>query len=138
MRTLRRRFKAIATSLATAVVVNLVAVMGFVGGAAMPAYATPPGGAGSLVGQVDLSPTSDGLPGGPMMQKILNWLGQFGLWGSLAAILVGAAIWGVSQQFGNGMQTGKGKILVGAGAIGAVLTGLAAIIVNTLFAAARG
>ncbi len=91
-----------------------------------------------VVGQVEVNPTSDGFPGGAMAQKLLNWAGQLGLWGSLLSILVGACIWGVSQQFGNGFQTGKGKVLVGAGAIGAVITGLGAIIVNTLFNAARG
>src|SRR4051812_14733538 len=80
-----------------------------------------------FVAQVEVTPTADGMPGGAMMQTLLNWTGQFGLWGSLLSILVGAAIWGVSQQFGNGYQSGKGKVLVGAGAIGAALTGLAAI-----------
>ncbi len=91
-----------------------------------------------VLAQVEVNPTSEGFPGGPMAQKLLNWAGQLGLWGSLLSILVGACIWGVSQQFGNGFQTGKGKVLVGAGAIGAVITGLGAIIVNTLFTAARG
>jgi hypothetical protein len=53
-------------------------------------------------------------------------------------LLVGAGIWGISQHFGNGYQAGKGKILAAAGAVGAVLTGLAPIVVNTLFNAARG
>lgn len=93
---------------------------------ASPAYA-----------QVQVTPTSSGFPGGDMVQKMINWVGQFGLWGSVASLLVGAGIWGVSQQFGNGFQAGKGKILAAAGAIGAVLTGLAPVIVNTLYTAAR-
>jgi hypothetical protein len=94
-------------------------------------------GGGGGGGQVSVNPTSSGLPGGAMAQKLIDWGGQIGLWGSLLSILVGAAIWGVSQQFGNGYQSGKGKTLVGAGAIGAILVGLAAIIVNTLFSAAK-
>lgn len=90
----------------------------------------------TFVAQVQVNPTAEGMPGGPMMQKLLNWGGQVALWGSVASVLAGAAVWGVSQQFGNGMQTGKGKTLAAAGAIGAVLTGLASIIVNTLFKAA--
>lgn len=90
----------------------------------------------SVLGQVEVTPTAEGMPGGAMAQELLNWAGQIGLWGSLLSILVGAAIWGVSQQFGNGYQSGKGKVLVGAGAIGAIITGLAAIIVNTLFTTA--
>lgn len=90
----------------------------------------------TFVAQVQVNPTAEGLPGGAMMQKLLNWGGQVALWGSVASVLAGAGVWGVSQQFGNGMQTGKGKTLAAAGAIGAVLTGLASIIVNTLFKAA--
>ncbi|MEW6154047.1 MAG: hypothetical protein AB1673_16485 [Actinomycetota bacterium] len=87
--------------------------------------------------QVEVTPTADGFPGGSMVQTMINWVGQFGLWGSVASLLIGAGIWGVSQQFGNGFQAGKGKILAAAGAIGAVLTGLAPVIVNTLYTAAR-
>lgn len=88
--------------------------------------------------QVEVSPTSAGFPGGQMIQRLINWAGQFALWGSVASVLIGAGIWAVSQQFGNGFQAGKGKILAASGAVGAVLTGLAAVIVNTLFTAARG
>ena len=88
--------------------------------------------------QVEVTPTTSGFPGGAMVQKLINWAGQFALWGSVLSLLIGAGIWGVSQQFGNGLQSGKGKTLAAAGAVGAVLTGLAAVIVNTLFTAARG
>lgn len=91
-----------------------------------------------VVAQVEVNPTSSEFPGGTMVQKMIDWAGQFALWGSVASLLIGAGIWGVSQQFGNGFQAGKGKILAASGAVGAVLTGLAAVIVNTLFSAARG
>ena len=89
-----------------------------------------------FLGQVEFTPSSDGAPGGAMMQKLLNWTGQYGLWGCLASLIVGGGIWGLSQQFGNGMAAGKGKMLAAAGGIGAVIIGLAAVIVNTLFSAA--
>jgi hypothetical protein len=92
--------------------------------------------AGTVIAQVEMEPTSSDFPGGTMVQKIVNWAGQFGLWGSICSLLVGAGIWGISQHFGNGYQAGKGKILAAAGGVGAVLTGLAPIIVNTLFNAA--
>ena len=92
----------------------------------------------AVLAQVSVTPTSSEFPGGAMVQKMIDWAGQFALWGSLVSLLIGAGIWGVSQQFGNGYQAGKGKILAAAGAVGAVLTGLAAVIVNTLFNAARG
>jgi hypothetical protein len=90
----------------------------------------------TVVAQVQVNPTSVDFPGGAMVQRLIDWAGQFGLWGSVASLLIGAGIWGVSQQFGNGFQAGKGKILAAAGAVGAVLTGLAPTIVNTLFKAA--
>jgi hypothetical protein len=90
----------------------------------------------TVVAQVQVNPTSTDFPGGAMVQRLIDWAGQFGLWGSVASLLIGAGIWGVSQQFGNGFQAGKGKILAAAGAVGAVLTGLAPTIVNTLFNAA--
>jgi hypothetical protein len=90
----------------------------------------------TVVAQVQVNPTSADFPGGAMVQRLIDWAGQFGLWGSVASLLIGAGIWGVSQQFGNGFQAGKGKILAAAGAVGAVLTGLAPTIVNTLFNAA--
>ena len=90
-----------------------------------------------VLGQVQVNPTSTDFPGGAMVQKLIDWAAQFGLWGSVVSLLIGAGIWGVSQQFGNGFQSGKGKVLAAAGAVGAVLTGLAPIIVNTLYNAAQ-
>ncbi len=91
-----------------------------------------------VLAQVQVNPTSTDFPGGDMFQQLIDWAAQFGLWGSVASLLIGAGIWGVSQQFGNGFQSGKGKVLAGCGALGAVLTGLAPIIVNGLYNAARG
>ncbi len=91
----------------------------------------------AVIAQVEVTPTSADFPGGAMVQKMVNWAAQFGLWGSVVSLLIGAGIWGMSQQFGNGYQAGKGKILVAAGAVGAVFTGLAPVIVNTLYNAAQ-
>lgn len=91
-----------------------------------------------VVAQVEVNPTSAEFPGGAMVQKMINWAAQFALWGSVVSLLIGAGIWGFSQQFGNGLQSGKGKILAASGAVGAVLAGLAEVIVNTLFKAAGG
>ena len=140
MRKMRRRIATAATSVVSAVALNLSVFTGLVA-AAPPAHAGPPtpvvATAGAVLAQVEVTPTSQDFPGGSMMQKMINWAGQFGLWGSVASLLIGAGIWGISQHFGNGYQAGKGKILVAAGAIGAVFTGLAPIIVNTLYDAAQ-
>lgn len=87
---------------------------------------------------VSVDPSADGLPGGAFVQTSLNWLAQVTLWSSLASLLVGGAVWGLSQQFGNGYQAGRGRAFAIGGAIGAVLAALAAPIVNALFGAAGG
>ena len=133
---IRRTTASVATTLyfGAAVTAGAALALGFT---AAPAYAqatTVPAGGG---GGVTVTPTSQDFPGGAMMQKLINWAGQFGLWGSVASLLIGAGIWGISSHFGNGYQAGKGKILAAAGAIGAVLTGLAPVIVNGLYNAAK-
>jgi hypothetical protein len=86
---------------------------------------------------VNVSPTTDGLPGANLFQELLNWLSQAALWGSLASLLVGAAIWGLAQHAGNSYSAGHGRNLALAGVVGAMLAGLAPTIVNSLFSAAH-
>ena len=103
--------------------------------AALPsAVATPVLALMSFFAQVEATPSGDGLPGGALAQKVLNWTMQIALWGSLASLLIGAAVWGISQHAGNGYQAGRGRNFAAAGAVGALLAGLAPTIVNTLFA----
>jgi hypothetical protein len=78
-----------------------------------------------LVAQVRVSPTSSGMPGAELIQQLLGWLSQIALWGSLASILVGAAVYGLSQNTGNYAGGYRGKQLAVAGVVGAVLAGLA-------------
>src|SRR6266508_556830 len=97
-----------------------------------PAAASP-----AQTGPVTVSPSADGLPGASLFQTMLNWLSQAALWGSLASLLVGAAIWGLSQHAGNSYQGGRGRTLALAVVVGALLAGLAPTIVNTMFSAAH-
>jgi hypothetical protein len=90
-----------------------------------------------VLADVSVSPTSSGLPAAAFIQQLLNWLGQLALWGSLASILGGAALYGMSQHSGNYTGAYRGKQLAVAGAIGAILTGLAPAVVNVLFNAAH-
>ena len=91
-----------------------------------------------VLGNVDVNPTTAGMPGAELIQEILNWLAQLALWGSLASVLAGAAVYGVSQQSGNFAGGYRGKQLAFAGAIGACLAGIAPTMVNMLFSAAHG
>ena len=90
-----------------------------------------------VLADVSVDPTSSGLPGGGLVQQLLNWLGQLALWGSVASILAGAALYGISQHAGNYAGGYRGKQLAAAGAIGACLVGIAPTAVNLLFKAAR-
>lgn len=101
-----------------------------------PASVEAPGLQAGVVAQVSVIPTSGGMPGGALAQKLLNWTSQVALWGSLISLLVGAMVWGLSQHMGNGMHAGRGRSFAMAGAVGALLAGLAPTIINTLFNAA--
>jgi len=85
-----------------------------------------------LAADVTLNPSSD-MPGGELVQEVINWLGQLALWGSLASILCGAAVYGLSQHAGNFAGATKGKHLALAGVVGSALTGLAPFAINTIF-----
>ena len=83
----------------------------------------------------DVSPSSEGLPGAGLFTQILSW----GFWLALGvcglAILYGAATWrGMNGNTGRGVE---GKMYVAAGAIGAMVIGLAPTIVRVLFDAGR-
>ncbi len=86
---------------------------------------------GQLIGQVDATPDS-GFPGADLAQNVLDWLMWLGLAGSLASLLVGGAVWGLSQVTGNTIQGGRGRVFALGGAAGAIVTGLAPTIVNEL------
>jgi hypothetical protein len=90
-----------------------------------------------LVAQVSVSPTGSGMPGAALIQKLLDWLAQTALWGSLASILAGAAVYGLAQNAGNYAGAYRGKQLAVAGVVGACLAGIAPTAVNLLFEAAR-
>ncbi len=137
-----------AAKVALAVGVSLAAVLlsapPAVAAGSTPAVATievaaPAGGRMvELAEPVRVDPTAEGMPGATLGRKLLNWLGQLALWGSLASILVGAALYGLSQQAGYATGATRGRTLALAGVVGAIMTGLGPTVVNLLFDAARG
>jgi hypothetical protein len=82
---------------------------------------------------VTVSPTANGLTFGAQIQHLLNWTAQGALWASLASILIGAGIWGLSKHLGNYGGANKGLQLVIGGAIGALVVATAPAIVNSMF-----
>lgn len=89
-----------------------------------------------VLAQVHVTPESGGMPGAELIQKLLNWASMVALWGSLAALLAGAAIYGLSRENGNFSGASKGKSVAIGGLVGTILAGLAPTAVNLLFRAA--
>ena len=90
---------------------------------------------GSLA-QVDVSPSSAGMPGAELIQQLLDWSQMIALWGSLAALLIGAAMYGLAREGGSYGGASRGKTLAMGGVVGAILAGVAPTAVNLLFQAA--
>jgi len=90
----------------------------------------------TVVAQVSVSPDSSGMPGAELIQRLLNWSQMLALWGSLGALLVGAAMYGLARETGAYQNASRGKSLALGGAVGAVLAGIAPTAVNLLFQAA--
>jgi hypothetical protein len=89
------------------------------------------------VGQVHVDAGADGMPGAELIQQLLNWAQMLALWGSVGALLVGAAMYGLARESGSYGGASRGKSLVMGGVVGAILAGLAPTAVNMLFQAAR-
>ena len=90
----------------------------------------------TFLAQVDVNPSSVGMPGAELVQKLLDWSQMVALWGSLAALLVGAAMYGLAREGGSYANASRGKGLAIGGVVGAILAGIAPTAVNLLFQAA--
>ena len=88
-------------------------------------------------GPVDGQPDSAGMPGAHLVSQLVNWLMWVSLMASLGAVLYGAAMWRGGAKLGNSPRAEDGRHYVAGGAIGALLSGLAVVLVNTLFAVGR-
>ena len=86
---------------------------------------------------VDVRPTAEGMPGAELVQQLLNWAQMAALWGSLAALLAGAAMYGLAREGGSYGAANRGRSLALAGVVGAIIAGLAPTVVNMLFEAAQ-
>ena len=90
-----------------------------------------------VLAQVRADPSTAGMPGAELIQKLLNWAQMLALWGSLAALLVGASMYGLAREGGSYGGASRGKTLAFGGVVGAILAGVAPTAVNMLFQAAR-
>jgi hypothetical protein len=86
---------------------------------------------------VDGEPDPTGMPGADLVSQLVNWLMWVSLMASLGAVLYGAAMWRGGSRMGNSPRAEDGRNYVAGGAIGALLSGLAVVLVNTLFEVGR-
>ena len=90
-----------------------------------------------VLAQVSVDPNSTGMPGADLIQRLLNWSQMLALWGSLGALLIGAAMYGLAREGGSYGGASRGKTLALGGVVGAILAGVAPTTVNMLFQAAK-
>ena len=90
-----------------------------------------------LAQPVDGVPDPTGMPGAQLVSQLVNWLMWVSLMASLGAVLYGAALWRGGAKMSNSPRAEDGRNYVAGGAIGALLTGLAVVLVNTLFEVGR-
>ena len=89
-----------------------------------------------VLAQVSVDPNFTGMPGADLIQRLLNWSQMLALWGSLGALLIGAAMYGLAREGGSYGGASRGKALAMGGVVGAILAGVAPTAVNMLFEAA--
>ncbi len=83
--------------------------------------------------QVEIDVDPNGLPGGAVLQQMLNGLVHFGLLGCAAAVVLGGASWYFGNQSGNYSFALGGRKAVFAGLVGALVIGGAAAFVNFFY-----
>jgi hypothetical protein len=85
--------------------------------------------------EISVKPNPNGLPGTEALEKLVNGLAAIALLGCGAALVIGAAQWGLGQRANNYSQAadGKTKMLYGIG--GAFVVGAASALVNFFYGA---
>ena len=91
----------------------------------------------ALAQPVDGDPDPSGMPGAALVSQLVNWLMWVSLMASLGAVLYGAALWRGGAKMANSPRAEDGRNYVAGGAIGALLSGLAGVLINTLVQVGR-
>ena len=79
---------------------------------------------------VAVNPDPSALPGGNVIQQLLDGLAGWALFGSLAALLISAIVWALGANGGNYNAANKGKTGVLVSAMSALLVGAAPALIN--------
>ena len=111
---------------------QLVAAVVSVTAATVAGWSTP-----ANAQPVDGNPNPAGMPGAALVSQLINWLMWVSLMASLGAVLYGAAMWRGGAKMGNTPRAEDGRNYVAGGAVGALLAGLAVVLINTLFEVGR-
>ena len=82
---------------------------------------------------VSLNPSTSALPGSAALQQITNGIAAWALIGSLASLLLGAALWAVGSHTQNMHHSAQGRraVLTSLGA--AILIGAAPVLIDFFF-----
>lgn len=87
--------------------------------------------------RVNLHPDPANLPGGHVLQTLTDGIAGFSLIVCLIGLVVGAAMWGIGSTSSNYQQTLIGKRALAVCALGALLIGGAAAIINFFYGAGQ-
>jgi MFS family permease len=87
---------------------------------------------------VQVQPDTTKLPGGQVLQNLMNGLDGWALALSLVALVIGAAAWALGSHAQNYQQTYVGRRAVLISGLAALLIGAGPAIVNFFFQAGQG
>lgn len=87
--------------------------------------------------RVVLNPDADNLPGGDVLQNLTDGIAGFALIFCLIGLVVSAGLWALGSNSNNFQQTVAGKRGLFVCALGAILIGGAAAIVNFFYGAGQ-
>jgi MFS family permease len=82
---------------------------------------------------VQLTPDTNDLPGGQVLQQLMNGLGGWALALALVGLVIGAAAWALGSHAQNYQQTYVGRRAVLISGLAALLIGAGPAIVNFFF-----
>lgn len=91
----------------------------------------------SMVGSINVTPNTSGLPGITELQHIVGALLTVGVIAALAGLVIAAIVWAVGNHSANPALAGRGKTGVLVACVAAILVGGADTLIN-FFAAAGG
>jgi Family of unknown function (DUF6112)/Type IV secretion system pilin len=84
----------------------------------------------SVIADVSISPSPHGLPGTNQAEKVISGLMFWGLLACVAGVVIGGAVWAISNHGGNHHYAQRGKASFVVSAIAAALIAAAPALVN--------